>query len=197
MALGRGRLGLKTDVRIVNIEDDTGTSGCRVILVDASPLIVLAKIQQLALLRATYGSIGVGPLVTREVVDGGRVVDTGGVRQVEAGLEAGWIQTLVPSEEEKRLTQQLLPNTRLGGGEAESIVLGQSQQLTVVLDDKEARATATAMGVRYVGTAGVLLAAFRGQHLSYEELEEVILDLTTALWLSPDVVTEILRRARD
>ena len=93
--------------------------------------------------------------------------------------------------------RQLLNTTRLGAGEAESITLARSRSLPVVLDDKEARTIADAFGVTYLGTAGILLAGFVGGAFGYEELEEAVRDLGTVLWLSPDVATEILRRARE
>ncbi len=166
------------------------------IVVDASPLIALAKIGRLALLKDVYGEVIIGPRVKREVVERGRPVDASGVKQMEAALEAGWIHEVRPSAAEERLVQQFLRGTRLGEGEAESLALARSRKLMAVLDDKEARAMAEATGVQHVGTAGVLLAAFVKGQLSYDELGEAVRDLGTVLWLSPDVVAEILRRAR-
>jgi predicted nucleic acid-binding protein len=167
------------------------------ILADASPLIALAKIGRLALLRDVYGDIAIGPSVKREVVERGRRVDAPGIRQVEAGLQAQWMREVQPTAQETQLAQQLLQSTRLGEGEAESLALAQSPLLPVVLDDKEARVMAEAMGVQYVGTAGVLLAAFVKGHLTYDELATAVRDLGTVLWLAPDIVAEIQRRARE
>ena len=167
------------------------------ILVDASPLIALAKTGRLALLRDVYGEIAIGPWVKREVVERGRRVDAPGVRQVEAGLRAQWMRDVQLTAQETQLAQQLLQSTRLGEGEAESIALAHSRLLPVVLDDKEARAMAEAMGVQYVGTAGVLLAAFVKGYLTYDELATAVRDLGMVLWLAPDLVAEILRRARE
>jgi predicted nucleic acid-binding protein len=82
-------------------------------------------------------------------------------------------------------------------GEAESIVLARSRQLPVILDDKEARAMAEVADVRYVGTAGLMLAAFSMGKVQYDELEEMMRALSTVMWIGPDVVTEVLRRARE
>lgn len=166
------------------------------IVLDASPLIALTKVERLTLLRDVYSEVIIGPRVRREVVEQGRPVDAPGVRQVEAGLAAGWIDEVQPSDAEEQSTLQLLASTGLGKGEAETLALARSRQLMAVLDDKEARAIAEAMGVRYVGTAGILLEAFVSEYLKYDELEEAVRDLSGVLWLSPDVVAEILKSAR-
>jgi predicted nucleic acid-binding protein len=66
-----------------------------------------------------------------------------------------------------------------------------------VLDDKEARAMAEAMGVQYVGTAGVLLTAFVKGYHTHDELATAVRDVGMVLWLTPNVVAENLRRARE
>jgi len=67
----------------------------------------------------------------------------------------------------------------------------------VVLDDKEARVVADALEVEHVGTAGILLEAFMRGVFDYDELEEAVRDLGSVMWLAPDVITEILKRARE
>ena len=167
------------------------------IIVDASPLIVLTKTKRLTLLREVYGEVCIGPWVRSEVVDRGRTVDPSCVIQIEAALAERWIREVRPSARVKSLTRQLMTGTRLGAGEAESLALARLRRLMIVLDDKEARVMAATMGVPHVGTAGVLLAAFLRGYLSYEPLEESVRDLSRVLWLSPEVVAEILRRGRD
>jgi len=56
---------------------------------------------------------------------------------------------------------------------------------------------AEATAVRYMGTAGVLLEAFFCGKLDFDGLEAAINDLSRVIWLSPDVVAEILRCGRE
>ena len=49
----------------------------------------------------------------------------------------------------------------------------------------------------YRGTAAVLLQAFLEGHLRFGELEEAVDELARTIWLSPAVVTEVLRCARE
>jgi predicted nucleic acid-binding protein len=87
--------------------------------------------------------------------------------------------------------------SRLDDGEAEALALASRRKLLLVVDDKEARHVAEALGIAYIGTAGVLLEAYLRQHLTLAGLEDVLTDLTKVLWLSPTVVAAVLKKARE
>ncbi len=76
------------------------------IVVDASPLIVLAKLQRLGLLNDLYGEVLMGSVVKAETIDAGRAVHALGVEQLEAAMEDGWLQTVRLTEEERDLMQR-------------------------------------------------------------------------------------------
>lgn len=166
------------------------------VVVDASPLIALAKMKRLMLLKEVYGQVLIGPQVNAEVAEGGKTVGASEVRLVETAMKDSWIQEAELTGKEKKLASELLETTRLAQGEAESIVVARCRKLMAVLDDKEARAVAAAMQVKHIGTAGILLEAFARRTLDYSGLEEAIRDLASVIWLSPEVVAEILRHAR-
>ena len=67
----------------------------------------------------------------------------------------------------------------------------------MIADDSEARRVAETVGVEYVGTAGVLLEAHVRRRLTLGELETALRKLCEVLWLSPAVVAEIMRLARE
>ena len=167
------------------------------IVVDASPLIVLAKLQRLGLLNDLYGEVLMGSVVKAETIDAGRAVHALGVEQLEAAMEDGWLQTVRLTEEERDLMQRLTESSRLDQGEAEAIALASVRGLRLIVDDKEARSMAVASGVEHLGTAGALLEAYLRQHLDWGELEVMLRNLSQILWLSPAVVVEILRLARE
>lgn len=165
------------------------------IVSDSSPLITLAKMGRLWLLREVYGKVAAGPKVWAEVIEGGRQVGAMEVRLVQAGLEQGWLWEVRPNPVERRLTRHLLGGTQLHEGEAEAIAVAHCRKWMAVLDDKEARTVAEAMGVEYLGTAGVLLEAFMKTVLNYEGLAEAVRELGRIQWLSPEVTVEILKTA--
>ena len=167
------------------------------IVADASPLIVLAKLQRLELLNDLYGEVLIGPVVKAETIDTGQAVRAQGVEQLEAALAAGWLQTVHLTAQERGLMQRLTRRSRLDQGEAEAIALASVRDLRLIVDDKEARNVAAVAGVEYVGTAGALLEAHLRQCLDLGELEAILRDLSQILWISPAVVAEVLRLARE
>ena len=166
------------------------------IVADASPLIVLAKLQRLGLLNALYGEVLMGSVVKAETIDEGRAVHALGVEQIEVAMEDGWLQTVRLTAKERDLMHRLTERSRLDHGEAEAIALASVRGLRLVVDDKEARSVAAAAGVEHVGTAGTLLEAYFQKRLNLGELEVMLRNLSQILWLSPAVVAEILRLAR-
>lgn len=167
------------------------------IVADASPLIALAKLGRLTLLPDLYGDVLIGPAVEAETITAGRAIRALGVEQIEAAVATGWLQITRLSTREDGLLQRFMAYSRLDRGEAESIALADARGLPLIVDDKEARAVAAVNGVAHVGTAGVLLEACLRRHLALGELETTLRDLTEILWLSPAVVAEVLRLARE
>jgi uncharacterized protein len=168
-----------------------------VAVADASVLIALAKMKRLALLRQLYENVTIGPIVTREVVDQGRAISALGVEQVETALGDGWIRVATLTGEGRRAAQRISRVSGLHEGEAESIALAHAMRDLLIVDDSEARAVADAMHLEYLGTAAVILNGLLEGHFGMSELEEAVEELARTIWLSPAVVTEILRRARE
>jgi predicted nucleic acid-binding protein len=167
------------------------------VVVDASVLIALAKLRRVQLLHAVYGVALLGPVVYQEVVTAGQRLRARGVEHVEHALTQSWLRVVRPTPGEHQHAVRLLSTTHLDAGEAEALALAHRRKLLVIIDDKEGRHVAGALGVPYLGTAGVLLEAYLRKKLSLAELEDAINDLTTVLWLSPTVVTSIMKRARE
>lgn len=163
------------------------------IVADASALIVLAKIGRLNLLRVQYGTIVIGPVLEKEVVTAGRLQRADGMGEIEQALARRWLRIVNLTASERRHAANLRKNGNLDAGEAEALSIASGRHLRVVVDDKEARHAAEALGLSYIGTIGVLLEAHREGHLTQEEAEDTIVNLTAILWLSPSVVARALK----
>ncbi len=146
------------------------------IVADTSVLIALSDIDKLNLLKALFGSVIVPQAVAEEY---GEPLPS-------------WIEVRRPRN--YSLVESLLD--RLHRGEAEAIALAlELGDAIVALDDKKARKTARKLGLRVIGTIGILiLAEKRGLITSLEE--EIHRLLNTSFRLSPSVVAEALRRAK-
>ena len=163
---------------------------------DATPLIALARIHRLELLRDLYEHVLLGPVVKAETIDAGSAARALGVEQIEAAADAGWLGVATASDTENDLARRLSRRSRLHRSEAESVALASVRELPLVADDKEARSLAKTLGVPLIGTAGVLLQAYMRRSFGLDSLEKALRDLGETLWLSPSVVAEILRQAR-
>jgi predicted nucleic acid-binding protein len=124
------------------------------IVADASVLIGLSSIGQLALLRKRFpDGVLIPPAVWREVVEQGR--ERPGAREV---AEADWISVRdVTALEIVQLLQ-----VELEEGETEAIALAHQVEAEVVLlDERNARRAAKQLGLRVLGTVGILVWARR------------------------------------
>lgn len=121
---------------------------------NTGPLIALAQIGQFDLLRRLFGKIIIPPAVRAEIQD---------EMSVAALTAADWI-TVQPAQD--TLAAQLL-REELDAGESAAIVLAKELDADLVLIDERAAARkARALGLRVIGTLGVLLLGKRAEHLS-------------------------------
>ena len=154
-------------------------------MADTGPLIALARIGRLDLLRRLYGRVAVPLAVEREMAIGS---DRPGARVLEGALEAGWIS--VRAVGETGATQDIF--MLLGQGEAEAIALAEQRQARLLLiDDARGRRIARSRGVRVTGVAGVLLAAKNQREV--EAVTPLLRALSDAGYrLAPPFVAKVL-----
>lgn len=117
------------------------------IVSNTGPLIALASINQFNLLQQLFGTLIIPPAVRAEVLD----------EHTQAALQvASWITVKASGDE---IAVQLLRES-LQAGESEAIVLAKEISAEwLLLDDLGARRRARAIGLRVVGTVGLLLMA--------------------------------------
>lgn len=122
-----------------------------IVVSNASPLINLARIGRLLLLRDLYGQLTIPEAVWNEVVIEDK--DQPGVSEIEA---ATWIRRKVVTDNQLvRILQQDLDD-----GEAEAIALAVEEEADLLLmDERIGRESANHLGLRYVGLVGVLVEA--------------------------------------
>ena len=121
------------------------------IVSNASPLVNLARIGKLDLLRELYGKLLIPEAVWREVV-----VDGAGQPGADEVKEADWIEKR-PAKN-KQLVQALMQE--LDAGEAEAIALALEAGADLLLMDEHlGRETARHLKLRFIGLVGILIAA--------------------------------------
>lgn len=118
---------------------------------NASPLIGIARIDKLDLLRELYGELVIPEAVWHEVVVRG--AGQPGAEQIKA---SEWISQACV--ENRTLVQVLAQD--LDVGEAESIALALELQAEILLmDERLGRQTADRLGLHYLGVIGILVQA--------------------------------------
>lgn len=122
---------------------------------NTSPVLTLAIIGQLPLLREQFGEIWIPVAVVEEL----RVEeDLPGSRGVREAMEAGWLR--VEDVKDQALAQVLQQD--LDRGEAEAIALAmQVKAERILLDEREARRVAKSLALKVTGILGILLRARR------------------------------------
>lgn len=147
-------------------------------------MIHLGAIGQLELIHRLSPEV----LVPRAVFDEVVVVGAGlpGSSEVQA---AAWITVVTPAQAE------VVASLRAGGldrGEAEAIAVAVERRADrLLIDERQGRMTAEAMGVPVVGSVGVLVAAkVRGDIAAIAPLLSAL--RTSGLWLSDAVVARVL-----
>src|SRR5207253_1752188 len=98
-------------------------------VVDASVLIVLAKVRRLHLLHDVYSSVVLGPVVFSEAVVEGRRLHAPGIEQIEQALESSWLQVVRSTPAEQKLAARFARTTRLDAGESEALALASRRKL--------------------------------------------------------------------
>ena len=153
---------------------------------DSSPIISLAAIDRLELLRSIFTSVVIPQAVYDEIV-------AGNDRPGSEIAHGNWID--VRKVESQRRVKQLMTSAHLHLGESETIVLaGELKAAYVILDDQAARKTAHRKAIPVIGTLGVLLVAKATNLIS--EVEPCLRQLIAAgKYVDPVTYRDILVRA--
>lgn len=157
----------------------------RLVLSDASPLIVLARVSGLPWLRALFGELVIPETVREEIL--GRGVWPG-MEALREAIEAGWLVVRADGDELPEIPQ-------LDEGEAACIrhALRHDGPTLILMDERAGRAVAGEFGIQVAGTAAVIgQAKQRGlipsAHAVFEEL------LRGDFHLSREVIQTVLAK---
>ena len=120
---------------------------------DAGPLIALARVEKLQLLRSLFGVGFIPPAVHHEGQAGsGRP----GATRIGEALSAGWLRVTLLADHAQAANLVRI----VDAGEAQAIALCLERNARFLLiDDAKGRKVAQRAGIRLVGVAGVLLTA--------------------------------------
>ena len=153
---------------------------------NTSPILNLAIIGQLALIRQQFGQVQIPLAVLAEL----KVLeDRPGSKEVQAAVDTGWIKV---QEVSSQLSVQLLQQV-LDLGESEAITLAVDLKADrILLDERDGRKIAKSLGLKVTGVLGILLRAKQEGELS--SLPDVIdaLVKTAGFRIAPELLAKVL-----
>jgi predicted nucleic acid-binding protein len=160
-----------------------------IVVFNTTPLIGLASIQRFDLLQQLFSELYIAQAVYDEAVVVGREVG-GAKREVST---ATWIKTI--SVKDRLAVEVLLDELDLG--EAETIVLAHEMGADwVLMDERKGRRKLTQLGLKKIGTVGILLKAKQVGLLSAIRPELGQLE-KQGFSLSQAVIDAVLRQANE
>jgi len=166
----------------------------RVVIADAGPLIALARIDALHLLRQLFGHVFITTTVRDEILPAGALFAEGAL--LMSTLAEGWINVVeVP-------TSDFTPiNPGVDAGEASSIHFAKQQRdagdaVLIVMDDRAGRLEAKSLGLEFIGSAAVIgLAKTEGLVPAARPLLEQI--VASGYFIGPSIVSAVLARVNE
>lgn len=154
---------------------------------NTSPILNLAIVGQLELMRQQFEHVYVPPAVLSEL----KVQEERpGSKEIRAALKSGWIQ--LQEINSSSLNVQLLQQA-LDRGEAEAIALAIDLQADwTLLDERDGRKVAKSLGLKVTGVLGILLRAKqKGELFSVSEVINALV-ATAGFRIAPDLLAKII-----
>lgn len=158
-----------------------------IVVSDTSPVVNLAAIGQLELLRQLYGAVVIPQAVHHEIV----VVGAGqpGAAEVEA---SDWIETRPVTSQSIVASLQM----EVDEGEAEAIALAVELEADLLLlDERRGRRVASRLGLRFIGLLGVLIEA---KHQGLIPAAKPMVDdliAKSGFWITRELYDRVLQAA--
>ena len=148
---------------------------------NSTPLICLAKLNQLKLLKKLFKKIIIPEAVKEEVVIAGKP----GYSVINKAIEEGWIKIENPKQNIE---------LGLGKGENAAITLAKEKHDKIIIDDSFAIKAVKSLDIDYIRTTSVILLALKNKIIKKDEAKELIQKLVEqGYYISPPVFSELFR----
>ncbi len=159
------------------------------IVADTGPLIAFARVKHIPLLSNLFGTILIPQAVADECL---KDLSRPGAQDIRGVIDNKLIE-VHPNVDTKNFISLF---DILDNGEVCAIALAVQLNSGLLIDEKLGRSTAKNMGLKVIGTAGILLLA--KQKKLIKEISPLILDLKSAgYYLSEALIKEILVLAKE
>ena len=157
---------------------------------NSTPLIYLAKVNKLDLLKSLFNEVFIPQEVKNEVVDKGKLLGKKDAYLVEKAISEGWLKVLT--------AETVAVSIDLDPGEIAALSLAKNLGLKeVLIDELSARAAARLLDLNPRGTLFILLKALKKEEIDQDEFLEVLNQLLReGFRLKEEVYLEALKEAK-
>ena len=139
-----------------------------IIVADTTPLISLMKCDSLDVLQDLFGEVQIPEAVYTELTSNPKFVE-----EAEVIAKSSFIHKV--NIEDRKSVSLFKRATGLDLGESEAIVLSDNIHADFLLmDEVKGRKIALQMGIRIMGTMGILLLAYNSGILGAEDIKEAV-----------------------
>lgn len=162
------------------------------IVSNATPLIYLAKVGRLDLLRKLYPKVYISSEVKKEVVDIGKKLNKIDAPIIEKEMGKGWII-------ECKAKGAINIPVDIEIGEKTTLILARDMGIkSVLIDDKAGRAAARLLDLEPRGTLFILLKSLKNKEISFDTLIKILEGLIEkGFRLREEVYLRVIKEARE
>ncbi len=148
-------------------------------ILNSTPLIYLAKIGHVDLLRELNLEKFTSSLVQREVVERGKASGAPEAPLIEELFKSGAVRLKEPKKES---IERLREVKGLSEADMRVLALAREYDATAIIDDALGRKTAKTFRIAYAGTSYLLIAAFQQRLLSKQEVRVALDEMISVGW---------------
>ncbi|MEM2971240.1 MAG: hypothetical protein QW270_02290 [Candidatus Bathyarchaeia archaeon] len=144
---------------------------------DAGPLIHLAQINKLHLIKKLFKQVMITPNVKKEAYDEGIRLGYADAQVIGKAIEEGW---LIVKEVPKRLTsacKRLAENEKISIADAETLLFAREKKAEVLVDEKALSNLARIFGLKTWNTWTVLLESLKMGYIEISDIKAAIKEL--------------------
>lgn len=162
------------------------------VVLDSTPLIYLAKIGRLSLLKEAYEELYIPTAVYNETVTMGLERGFFDAKTIQKWIDEKKIEIKKLDEKQTKETKRLIKFAEIETGEAEAIILAQHLKADLILDDAVAQGVAKSIGLEPLWTTSFILKLTHLKILEKEEALEAIKKMVRAGYrISEEVLLEL------
>ena len=168
----------------------------RAVVYDAGPLIHLAQIGQLQLLKNLFKRISITAKVKNETVDEGINHGFVDAQIIGKAIQDGWITIEYVCENPSGSIERLVTGENISHADAETLLLAKNKNAELLVDDKVVADLAKMYGLRIWNTWTILLESLGEGFIEIQDINKAINELGQKRHkLSEKQAEEILKAA--